>query len=187
MRGTTRRSSTLDVLATLLVVATAASAAAQVRTGPLTSLAPCSHCIGQAPILDITRPALPDELGYGVQACQVVRSATAWNDFCATNAVPGCPALDAAFFAEHSVVAVTIDTPTPRVCEGTAEPLWSLDCVTLGPRWVGVRVGLTLAGRDCTCTAPPQTPQRLFLAAAVDPAATGFCRACEEEHITDCY
>jgi hypothetical protein len=174
------------VFAAVLLVGGIAPAQERVRSVPVEDGAPCSRCAPQAPVLDVARPPLPGEDGEGIAACLVLRSAREWARFCSAYAVPNCPRLDDGFFREKSVAAVVIDTVTPRVCEGTLEPIWRLACITPGRRAVGVRAEQQLAGEHCLCSAAPQAPERRFLAAAVDGTATDVCRACEEPHVLDC-
>ncbi len=170
----------------LLAVVAAGFAQERVRSVPVEEGAPCTRCAPQAPVLDVGRPPLPGEEGDGIAACLVLRSAREWARFCTGFAVPDCPRLDDAFFRQQSVAAVVVDTVTPRVCESTLDPVWRLDCVTPGPRVVGVRVERQSAGDMCLCSAGPQTPERRFLAAAVERTDAETCRACEEPHVLDC-
>lgn len=169
-----------------IVVVTAAAAQAQVRLPEKPVPRFCGECVPQAVVLDSSRPPLAGETGEGIQACRVLRTEEEWSGFCTESSVPDCPPLDPVFFAEHSVVVVVVDTVSPRPCEGTAEPLWRLDCVASGRRGMTVRVVRSGAGDGCRCSMVPQMPLRRFIGAAVPTTARGACRACREDHIVDC-
>ena len=165
---------------------TTAVAQAQVRPCAATGPGFCAGCVGQSMVLESGRPPLPGEEGDGIQACLILNAAEEWDDFCTSNAVPNWPVLDEAFFAERSVVAVIIHTLTPRLCEGSLDPVWRLNCIVPNPRRVATRVVLQTPGNDCRCSAMPQMEQRLFLAAAVAKTDSPLCRVCEEGHAIDC-
>jgi hypothetical protein len=121
-----------------------------------------------------------------VQSCTPINTSTEWDAYCSDNVIPDCPLLDKVFFAQHTVVAVAIDTLTSRPCEGSPDPLWRLDCVTAPTRATTVRVVKQLPGGWCRCSAMPQQLQRLFLASAVPKTQAKACRTCEELHTIDC-
>jgi hypothetical protein len=144
---------------------------------------PCAACTDRIAILESGRPPLPGEDGTGVQSCTLINTSAEWDAYCANNAVPDCPLLDDAFFAQHTVVAVAVDTLTSRACEGSPDPAWKLDCVTSS---AAVRVVKERPGGWCHCSAMPQHLQRLFLASAVPKTRAKRCRACEEPHTINC-
>lgn len=145
--------------------------------------APCAVCADRTAILEAGRPPLPGEDGNGVRSCTLVNTSAEWDAYCADNVVPDCPLLDDAFFAQHTVVAVAVDTLTSRPCEGVSDPTWKLDCVTSSAT---VRVVTERPGGWCRCSAMPQRLQRLFLASAVPQSSATRCRACEESHRIHC-
>ncbi len=145
----------------------------------------CASCASQAPILESGRLPFPDEAGSGVDSCTLVNTSRDWDTYCFDNSIPDCPYLADSFFAQHTVVAVAIDTVTVRPCEGSSDPLWSLDCVTT-PAEATVRVVKQRPGAGCLCSAIPQHLQRLFLASAIPKTKAKSCRACEESHTIDC-
>ncbi len=147
---------------------------------------PCATCATQTPILESGRPPMLGEGGTGGQLCTLIDTSAAWDAYCADNVVPDCPLLDNAFFAEHTVVAVVVDTVTPRPCEGSADPVWKLDCIRNPFGAATVRVVKQRPGGSCFCSAIPQHLQRLFLASAVPKSRATQCRACEERHTIGC-
>jgi hypothetical protein len=147
---------------------------------------PCASCTSQAPIMERGRPPFPGEEGSGVDSCTLVNTNADWDAYCLDNGIPECPILSDAFFDQHTVVAVTIDTLTSRPCEGSPDPLWKLDCVTASAGLAAVRVVLQEPGAWCRCSMMPQQLQRLFLATAIPKTSAGSCHACEEPHIIDC-
>ncbi len=161
----------------LLILSSAESA------GPHERRSPCAACLTRTPILESGRPPLPGEDGVGVQFCRLINTKAEWDAYCSNNVVPDCPLLDEAFFAQHTVVAVAIDTLTSLACEGSPDPVWALDCVT-SPAIV--RVVKERPGGGCLCSAMPQHLQRLFLASAVPKTRARTCRVCEESHTIDC-
>ncbi len=144
---------------------------------------PCAACAARTSILESGRPPLPGEDGTGVQSCTLINTSAEWDAYCADNVVPDCPLLDDAFFARHTVVAVAVDTVTPRPCEGSPDPTWKLDCVTSSAT---VRVVKERPGDRCLCSAIPQHLQRLFLVSAVPKTRARRCRTCEESHTIGC-
>ncbi len=155
------------------------------HVGPLecATPSPCAACAVRTPVLDSGRPPLPDEAGTGVQSCTLINTSAEWDAYCADNVVPDCPLLNDAFFAQHTVVAVAVDTLTSRACEGSPDPAWKLDCVMSSAT---VRVVKERPGGWCHCSAMPQHLQRLFLASAVPKTRAKRCRACEEPHTINC-
>jgi len=143
----------------------------------------CATCVARTPILHSGRPPLPGEEGSGVQSCTMINNGAEWDAYCADNVVPECPLLNDAFFVEHTVVALAVDTVTPRGCEGTSDPTWALDCVTPS---ADVRVTLERPGGWCHCSAMPQQLQRLFLVSAVPKTSEPICRACVEPRTINC-
>jgi len=129
---------------------------------------------------------LPGEEGDGIDSCALINTSADWDVYCDDNIVPDCPILDDAFFTQHTVVAVAVDTLTPRACEGTPDPSWKLDCVRTLNRAVTVRVVKQRPGGFCHCSAMPQHLQRLFLASAVPKTRATGCRPCEESHTIGC-
>jgi hypothetical protein len=121
-----------------------------------------------------------------VESCTLINTSADWDAYCIDNSIPDCPLLDDAFFAQHTVVAVVIDTLTARACEGSPDPLWRLDCLATATRVTTVRVIKQRPGGWCRCSAMPQQLQRLFLASAVPKTQAKGCRACEEPHTIDC-
>ena len=127
-------------LFSLLILSSVASAGADeelaeagkrhVGPGKCAARSPCAVCADRISILESGRPPLPGEDGTGVQSCTLINTSAEWDAYCADNVVPDCPLLDDAFFARHTVVAVAVDTVTPRPCEGSPDPTWKLDCVT---------------------------------------------------------
>jgi len=146
----------------------------------------CANCAAQIPILESGRPPLPGEEGSGVDSCTLINTSADWDTFCLDNVVPDCPLLDDAFFAEHTAVAIVIDTVTVRPCDGSPDPLWKLDCVQTRSGATGVRVVKQRPGGWCRCSAMPQHLQRLFLASAVAKTQATGCRPCVESHTLGC-
>jgi hypothetical protein len=155
----------------------------QVEARKCMAVSPCANCVARTPILHSGRPPLPGEGGSGVQTCTLINDGAAWDAYCADNVVPECPLLNDAFFVEHTVVALAVDTATPRGCEGTADPTWKLDCVTPS---ADVRLTLERPGGWCRCSAMPQQLQRLFLVSAVPKTSEPTCRACVESRTINC-
>jgi len=147
---------------------------------------PCASCTSQAPIMERGRPPFPGEEGFGVDSCTLVNTNADWDAYCLDNGIPECPILSDAFFDQHTVVAVAIDTLTSRPCEGSPDPLWKLDCVTTSAGLAAVRVVRQEPGAWCRCSMMPQQLQRLFLATGIPKTSAGNCHACEEFHIIDC-
>jgi len=125
-------------------------------------------------------------VGDGVNSCTLINASADWDAYCIDNIVPDCPLLDHTFFAEHTVVAVVVDTLTVRPCDGSPDPLWKLDCVQSRSGVTAVRVVKQRPGGWCHCSAMPQQLQRLFLVSAVAKTQTTICRTCEESHTLGC-
>lgn len=172
----------------ILILLTLATGAVQGEVGArsLSTPGPCATCADRTPILEIGRPPLPGEDGAGIESCTLINTSADWDAFCIDNSIPDCPLLDDAFFREHTVVAVVIDTLTPRPCEGSLDPLWKLECVTTTTWRATVRVIKQRPGGWCRCSMMPQQLQRLFLASAVPKTEATACRACEESHTIGC-
>jgi hypothetical protein len=155
-------------------------ATAHRQEGP--GLAPV--CVPLLPVLEQSVPADVD--GDRIRSCDVITSAVDWLSFCADNGLVCDPYPDE-FFADWSMLAVTIESVSPVVCENAgAVPGWELDCVRVSRHRARARVSLTLAGHQCQCTLNPQVPSLVYLVHAVAGDPPSSCRAWREVHTVEC-
>lgn len=142
-----------------------------------------SPCEPILPILEQSRPSDPTD--PGIRSCDLLRSPSNWASYCIANNLV-CEPLDEDFFEDWTIVAVSIDTISPVLCENAGPvPAWEVACIS-NPAAVRVRVARTIAGATCECTLNPQYPTRVFLIHAIAQTDSESCLPFEELHTIEC-
>jgi hypothetical protein len=172
------------VMVAVIVVISGAVGAGEAEHSSDVQPGPARGCEPSLPILAQRIPAVVQ--GNGIQDCDVIRSPTEWDTFCADNDV-ACDPYDDEFFREWAMVALVVHTVSPVICENAGEvPGWALSCLTRTGASIRARVELTLAGPDCWCSMNPQYPVRLVIVDAVRANRVTGCRAWPEVHRYEC-
>jgi hypothetical protein len=174
------------ILTSLLVaLAVAAGSVDAVETASRAGgLRPGWRCQPVLPILDASVNAVVS--GNAVESCRVIDNPRQWMMYCAEHGLV-CDPYDEAFFDHWTIVAVVIETMSPRSCENSGPvPGWRVGCLSLRGSVVLARVAMTEAGVECTCTMNPQWPVRRHLVQAIPSVDAIACRAMQENHLIEC-